>query len=409
MIGEKQKKILAFSFSKYDTLICDGAIRTGKTSLMMVAFVDWAMREFDGRRFGICGKTVGSATENIIMPYLQMTYPICKGYNVRWRSSQKILEVRKGSRCNVFEVFGGKDESSFALIQGRTLAGVLLDEVVLMPESFVNQALARCSVEGSRAWFNCNPSSPHHWFYKKWIQHREEQNALYLHFELEDNPSLSEKIKERYNRQYSGVFYDRYIKGLWVAAEGLIYKGYADALEDVYDGNITDWCVSCDYGTQNAFAALKWGKDSEGVWHCLAEYYYSGRDEGYAKTDDDYLRDMFEFCRDIQDERVEFIVDPSAASFITALKRSDRFRVRKAKNEVVKGINDTAVAMQRGLVKIGNKCENTIDELAGYCWDGKDDKPVKENDHGCDALRYFVETKKIITIKNEDYVSPFER
>lgn len=251
MISAKQKKILAFPYSRYDALICDGAVRSGKTSLMMVAFVDWAMREFSGQRFGICGKTVGSATENIVVPYTSMTYAK-KRYTLRWRRSQKLLEVRRGRRVNYFEVFGGRDESSYALIQGRTLAGVLLDEVVLQPESFVNQALARCSVEGSKAWFSCNPGSPRHWFKEKWIDRREEHNALYLHFTMRDNPSLSEKTLERYESMYSGVFYQRYVLGRWVIADGLVYPMFSEA-EHIVDDipwqalQRGRWFVSVDY------------------------------------------------------------------------------------------------------------------------------------------------------------------
>lgn len=163
MISPKQKKILAFPYSKYDAIICDGAVRSGKTSIMTVAFIDWAMREFSGQRFGLCGKTVDSCSKNLVVPYLSMAYSKQK-YILRWRRSDKILEVRRGAVTNYFEVFGGKDESSFALIQGRTLAGVLLDEVALMPRSFVEQALTRCSVDGAKLWFSCNPESPQHWF-----------------------------------------------------------------------------------------------------------------------------------------------------------------------------------------------------------------------------------------------------
>ena len=198
MISPKQKKILAFPYSRYDALICDGAVRSGKTSLMVLAFIDWAMREFDRQRFGICGKTVKSAAENMITPYLSMRYAK-KRYTLRWRSSKQILEVRQGRRVNYFEVFGGRDESSFALIQGRTLAGVLLDEVVLMPESFVNQALARCSVEGARMWFSCNPGNPSHWFKKEWIDKRKERGALYLHFEMTDKAGERDDEKKHYN------------------------------------------------------------------------------------------------------------------------------------------------------------------------------------------------------------------
>lgn len=241
MISEKQKKILAFPYSKYDALICDGAIRSGKTTIMMVAFVDWAMREFSGQRFGICGKTVGSATENIIIPYISMTRTK-KKYTAKWRRSQKILEVRWGRKINYFEVFGGRDESSYTLIQGRTLAGVRLDEVVLMLESFVNQALARCSVEGAKFWFSCNPGNPNHWFKKEWIDQREDHNALYLYFGMADNPSLSQKTLNRYLSMYTGVFYDRYIRGLWVAAEGLVYRYFANHTEEFLIDDPLRWC-----------------------------------------------------------------------------------------------------------------------------------------------------------------------
>ena len=149
MISVKQKKILAFPYSSYDAIICDGAVRSGKTSIMMWAFVGWAMRAFSGQRFGICGKTVDSASKNIVVPFISMSLAK-ERYVLRWRRSDKILEVRRGAAINFFEVFGGKDESSAALIQGRTLAGVLLDEVALMPRSFVEQALARCSVDGAK-------------------------------------------------------------------------------------------------------------------------------------------------------------------------------------------------------------------------------------------------------------------
>lgn len=224
-ISKKQKQILAFPFTRYNALIADGAVRSGKTSFMMIAFVDDAMRRYDRQRFAICGKTVESAIKNIIEPYLGIKAAREK-YHISWRRADKTLVVSCGKRQNLFEVFGGKDESSFTLIQGRTLAGVLFDEVALQTRSFVEQALARCSVDGSRFWFNCNPDSPNHWFYKEWIKEKERHNALHLHFELDDNPSLSEEIKERYRTTYSGVFYDRYVRGLWVAADGIIYPQF---------------------------------------------------------------------------------------------------------------------------------------------------------------------------------------
>ena len=243
MISPKQKKILAFPYSGYDAIICDGAVRSGKTSIMTVAFIDWAMREFSGQRFGICGKTVGSATENIIKPYMAMSYPKNqKGYTMKWRRSDKMLEIKRGPVTNWFEVFGGKDESSYMLIQGRTLAGVLLDEVVLMPQSFVEQALTRTSVNGARVWFSCNPDNPNHWFKKEWIDRRRERNALYLHFSMDDNPGISQKRREWYENNFTGVFYQRYVQGLWVAAEGLVYQDFANNTEKYLIDDPIAWC-----------------------------------------------------------------------------------------------------------------------------------------------------------------------
>lgn len=281
MISEQQRKILAFPYSSYDAIICDGAVRSGKTSIMTVAFVDWAMQAFSGQRFGICGKTVDSATKNIIVPYISMSYAKDR-YTLRWRRSDKLLEVKRGAVTNWFEVFGGKDESSFMLIQGRTLAGVLLDEVALMPESFVNQALARCSVDGARLWFSCNPDNPNHWFYTNWIRRCRERNALYLHFSMEDNPALSKKTLERYRSMYSGVFYDRYIRGLWVVAEGLVYPFDTAAYVTQEQPVSGEYYISCDYGTLNPFSAGLWCV-SEGRAVRIREYYYSGRGEKAKK------------------------------------------------------------------------------------------------------------------------------
>lgn len=390
MISIKQKKILAFSYSRYDAIICDGAVRSGKTSIIMWAFVEWAMREFNGQRFGICGKTVDSCTKNIIIPFISMSLAK-ERYTMRWRRSDKLLEVRRGFTTNYFEVFGGKDESSQDLIQGRTFAGVLLDEVVLMPQSFVNQALARCSVDGAKLWFSCNPGSPQHWFYLEWIKKHKERNALYLHFEMADNPSLSEKTLERYRSQYSGVFYDRYILGKWVLAEGLIYPMFGQ-------DNITDeipesgeYYISCDYGTLNPFSAGLWCvTDKKAVR--IREYYYSGRDSQASKTDEEYYTELEKLAGRLPVECV--IVDPSAASFIETIRRHGKFSVRKARNEVVDGIVTTARYIKSKQIQIHSDCKDAIREFGLYRWDDKatEDKPVKESDHAMDEIRYFCQT-----------------
>lgn len=385
-ISNKQRKIMAFPFTKYDALICDGAIRSGKTAFMMLAFVDDAMRRFNNQRFGICGKTVDSTVKNIIAPYLALNYAKEK-YRLQWKRTDKVLIVSNGERENVFEVFGGKDESSFMLIQGRTLAGVLLDEVALQPRSFVEQAVARCSVAGSKLWFNCNPDSPQHWFYTEWIQHAKERNALHLHFQLEDNPSLDESIINRYKSLYTGVFYQRYILGLWVLAEGLVYEFGEDNITDEQPQG-AEYYISVDYGTLNPFSAGLWSVNGAKAVR-IQEYYYDGRGQKKQLTDEDYCDEMEKLAADR--DIVKVIVDPSAASFIVALKRRG-FRVQQADNSVLDGIRRTAVCLRNGNIKIHRSCKDAIREFGLYRWDEKqtEDKVIKENDHAMDDCRYFV-------------------
>lgn len=410
MISPQQKKILAFPYSKYDAIICDGAVRSGKTSIMMWAFVRWAMENFSGQRFGICGKTVDSCSKNIIVPFTAMTLAKEK-YTMRWRRSEKILEVRRGTTTNWFEVFGGKDESSAALIQGRTLAGVLLDEVALMPRSFVEQALARCSVDGNKKWFSCNPESPQHWFYLEWIKKHDKRNALYLHFTMRDNPGLTEKVIEQYESMFSGVFYDRFIRGLWIPAEGLVYPMFDER-------NITDevpesgeYYMSFDYGTLNPFSAGLWCWNGK-VATRVREYYYSGRDERSSKTDEEYYIELEKLAGDLPVKSV--VIDPSAASFIEVIRRHKRFRVQKAVNDVIPGIATTARYIQDGTIKVYRSCKDAIREFGLYRWDEKstEDKPIKENDHAMDDIRYFTMTilrHKVRKAGQQQYIPLWER
>jgi PBSX family phage terminase large subunit len=379
---------MAFPFTNYDCLIADGAIRSGKTVFMMLSFVDDAMRRYNNQRFGICGKTVDSTVKNIIIPYLSLVYAKEK-YTLQWRRTDKTLVVSKGNRTNTFEIFGGKDESSFALIQGRTLAGVLIDEVALIPRSFVEQACARCSVDGSKLWFNCNPASPQHWFYTEWVCKPKEHNALRLHFLLEDNPSLSQRIIDRYKSMYTGVFYNRYILGEWCVAEGLVY--------DFGEANITDeipkngeYYISIDYGTLNPFSAGLWCVLGDKATR-IKEYYYNGREKSVQRTDEEYCDDIQQLAKDYKIKQV--IVDPSAASFIAALRKRG-FVIRKANNEVLDGIRRTAVYLKNGNIKIHRSCADSISEFGLYRWDDKatTDTVIKENDHAMDEIRYFCNT-----------------
>lgn len=401
MISEQQQKILAFPYSRYDALICDGSIRSGKTSLMMVSYVRDAMDRFNNKEFIILGNSVESVTRNVIEPYMRLGYAN-EFYKISWNQGRHILTVKNDVAENRFFVFGGNNERSYEPIQGMTAAGCMVDEVAICNKKAVETATARCSVDGSKLWFNCNPSYPTHWFREEWILKPESKNALYLHFTMEDNPSLSESIKKRFESMYSGVFHDRYIKGLWVAAEGLIYSIYNEAIEKTYTGEFSDYRLSIDYGTQNPFVCLKWKKDMLGIWHVVDEYYYSGRKEMHQKTNPDYVKDIVDFVSEFKsDKPIPVYVDPSATSFITELRRCSerKFKVIEASNDVKDGIEMTATCLKgsQGLVKVSEDCKQTIREFASYVWDDRldCDKPVKENDHCMDALRYFVYTNRL--------------
>lgn len=398
--SRKQQKIITWwtpesPVRDYDGIIADGAIRSGKTLSMSLSFVLWGMNSFDGENFAMCGKTVGSFRRNVLR-WLKIMLA-GRGYHCEDKRSENLFIVSKGDRENYFYIFGGKDESSQDLIQGITLAGVFLDEVALMPESFVNQATGRCSVDGSKLWFNCNPENPAHWFKTEWIDKAREKGLLYLHFTMDDNLSLSERVKERYRRMYTGVWYERFILGLWVLAEGLIYPMYREAIgEPPEDQRPIDYCLSIDYGTQNAFAALLWAKYGT-IWYAIREYYYSGRETGVQKTDEQYSVDMDAFLSDIkQGQQLQVIIDPSAASFIAVLRQrhgGNRYKVIPADNDVLDGIRDTASALQLGIIKISAKCKRWAEEAGGYVWDDNqsEDRPVKEKDH-CLTGETLVET-----------------
>lgn len=395
----KQLKVLKWwmdpKVKDMDGMIADGAIRSGKTLVMSLSFVIWAMTSFKNQNFGMCGKTIGSFRRNVLMVLKLMLWS--RGYQVKDHRADNLLSVSKSGIENYFYIFGGKDESSQDLIQGITLAGLFCDEVALMPESFVNQATGRCSVDGSKFWFNCNPEGPYHWFKVNWIDKRKEKKLIYLHFTMDDNLSLTERIKERYRSMYSGVFYKRYILGKWTVAEGLIYDMFDKAkhmINKIKDTMLPEYYVSCDYGTQNATVFLLWHKSAKGTWICEKEYYYSGRDKQKQKTDSEYADDLKTFIGDIAIKAI--ILDPSAASFKAELKKRG-YKVKKAKNDVANGIRFVSTCLNQLLILFMKECKNTEKEFSSYVWDSKasergEDKPLKENDHCMDAVRYFCYT-----------------
>lgn len=387
-----------------DGVIADGAIRSGKTVCMSLSYVIWAMERFNGQNFGMAGKTIGSFRRNVLF-WLKLMC-ISRGYRVVDRRADNMIEISRHDKVNYFYIFGGKDERSQDLIQGITLAGMFFDEVALMPESFVNQATGRCSVAGSKFWFNCNPDGPYHWFKRNWIDKADEKGLIYLHFTMDDNRSLTEQIKERYRSMYSGVFFQRYILGMWTVAEGVIFDMFSveKHVVDKTEAPRSDIYISVDYGIQNATVFLMW-KKVDGIWTCVKEYYYSGRESGRQKTDREFADDLDEFAKGETVKRV--IIDPSATSFIAEVKKHG-FRVKRARNDVLDGIRLVGNLLNRREIAVSRTCVHLIKEFSSYVWDSKaadrgEDKPVKVNDHALDALRYFCYTIIGVKRKNVGY------
>lgn len=411
--SRKQRQVMNWWMSEspvkdFDGIIADGAIRSGKTVAMSLGFVFWAMETFDGQNFIMAGKTISSFKRNVLQNLKLML--TSRGYH--WihhlsGDTPNMLEVTRKGKTNYFYIFGGKDEASQDLVQGITTAGAFFDEVALMPESFVNQATGRCSVAGSKFWFNCNPAGPTHWFKTNWIDKKRDKKLLYLHFTMEDNLSLDDAIKDRYRSMYAGVFFLRYIKGLWAVAEGLIYtmctnrNYYTDEERPEALKAVAQKYIAVDYGTANPCVFLEIWDDGETIW-VDREYWWDSRSEEARrsgepqKTDAQYADDMTEFMGTEPEDQCMIIVDPSAASFIAELRKRG-FYVKPADNEVLDGIRIVASLLALGNIMINRACKGLRSEMQSYAWDDKaaergEEKPVKQKDHGADAFRYFVKT-----------------
>ena len=420
--SKKQKQVLTWwtetsPHKDKDVIICDGSVRAGKTLIMSLSFVLWAMTTFNGMSFGMAGKTISSFKRNVWLTLVQMLKG--RGYKIyKVPDMHDAFIISKGKTENYFYIFGGKDERSQDLVQGFTAAGFFFDEVALMPESFVNQAVARCSVEGAKMWFNCNPDGPFHWFKVEWIDKLEEKNALHIHFLLEDNPSLSTSVINRYKRMFAGIFYDRFINGLWVLAEGVIYSMFTRDMvidEIPADVKITDKWIGVDYGQANATVFLLIGLGTDNKLYIMDEYYHSGRENTIQRSPRGYSKDYFKWKikNGVDGAPVNHkytYIDPSAKGFIRQLYEDGERKIRNANNTVrtqgnkvdeLAGIELVSSLIEADMVRVLSKCKHTVGEFSSYRWDPKaqeergEDKPIKQNDHCMDALRYVCNGNRI--------------
>lgn len=356
-LSRKQLEILKFIDDSRQNIICDGAVRSGKTVVMIIAFIVWGMENFNGTNFAISGKTVSNAERNVLKPFQQIEgLP----YKLSYKVSSRMLTVRCGKKENYFYLFGGKDESSYELIQGITLAGVLFDEVALMPQSFVDQAIARTlSYENAKLWFNCNPESPNHWFYREWIQKEEEKDVKHLHFLMEDNPIMdADKIAKAKNK-FSGVFYDRYVLGKWTIAEGLIYKAFANnekkhSIDKINLHMLQYINIGIDIGgnkSNHAIVCTATDRDFD-IMYVLKSKSIPARD-----TDVDFItKEAIYFCNEIE-QCYGFIdavyVDSAEQAIKNHLAYHTKWNVRNSiKNNVIDRIRCADGMFKQGRIKI---------------------------------------------------------
>jgi PBSX family phage terminase large subunit len=299
----------------------------------------------------------------------------------------------------IMYVIGANDDRAEAKIRGSEFAGALIDELTLLPENFCKMLLSRLSIPKAKLFASTNPDSPFHWVKTDLIDRQEELNCKVFSFDIDDNPALGEEYKNELKREYQGLWYKRYIEGLWVMAEGAVYD-FFDEEHHVIDypkSQAQSYIVGVDYGTTNPCVFVLIGYDPSSypnMW-LEKEYYYDSKKTMRQKSDYEYAKDLIDFLDGIHVDAI--YIDPSAASFKQELRRNGVQNIRDAVNDVVPGIRYQGQLLTNGTYKICSNCTETIKEYTNYVWDGKasargEDRPVKQHDHTKDAERYALYT-----------------
>ena len=388
--SRKQRQVLTWwRQNRWQAIICDGAVRSGKTFCMGLSFFLWAQSCFDGRQFALCGKTVGALRRNLLTELVPCLRRI--GMIVRENRSANSLTVEFGGQRNQFLLFGGKDESSAALIQGSTLAGLLLDEAALMPRSFVEQAVARCSVPGQQAVVQLQPGGAGALVLQGVDSRRRRAGGrcgCTLPWRI--IPACRRRSGSGMSGCIQGVFYRRFVLGEWAAAQGLVYDFFDPARDaaPVPEGPSSRWRVSVRLrdGESAVHGAVGVNGTAFGTGWRRSITIPAGRDGRKPTRSTRMLLERLAAGREIQ----RVIVDPSAASFIETLRQRG-WRVKKANNDVADGIRVTADLLRQRRIVLCDTCRDCLREMALYCWDEKAGKDAaeKEHDHAMDEMRYF--------------------
>ncbi len=392
-ISEKQKEFLLSSPARINLL--EGSVRSGKT---WISLVWWAMFVASMPRdmeFLMVGKTLTTLRRNC----LGLLKKLEPSFDFNIGNKQGFLYGR------TIWLEGADNEAAVNKIRGMTLAGAYLDELTLLPSEFYYMALSRLSVKGAKLCATTNPDSPTNYVYTDIIQNNEINRRIFK-FLIEDNTFLEPDYVAALKKEYEAVpnSYQRFILGEWVLAEGLVYRFLDEYIVDeIPNDESAVYYVSIDYGTQNPFSAGLWRLCKDKAIR-VKEYYYSGRKTNIQKTDEEYCDEVDKLCDGYAIKQV--IVDPSAASFIAALRKRG-YKVIGANNEVLDGIRRVAVYLAEGNIRIHRSCKNSIAEFGLYKWDEKASKDtvVKENDHAMDDIRYFANTVLKYRVKKREYVS----
>lgn len=379
--------------------ILEGAVRSGKTWCLHPKTLYCCCYDVGGRKI-ITGVSKQSIHNNVLHDLFEIVGS--RNYNYSRSTGQLRL-----FDCEWLTV-GAKDEASERYIRGLTVGVALCDEVSLMPQSFFQMLLSRMSPQGARLYGTTNPDNPYHWLKVGYLDNAELRAKQILwsdHFTMADNPNLTAEFVESQKRLYTGFFYKRFIEGLWVIAEGAIYKdSWSEAL--LYDlkdepiglraqGGNQQRIIAIDYGTTNPMVFLDIYDDGRLFW-VAREYYWDSAIEMRQKTDAEYADDLLEFIGLRSAAKV--IIDPSAASFKAEMTKRGIWHV-DAEDDVNEGIRVTSMVLNQKLVRFCRQtAPKTIQEIQAYAWDPKavqhgEEKPLKTHDHGPDAFRYFAKTE----------------
>lgn len=397
----KQKELIrAFKQGQLKRMnILDGSVRSGKTWITYVIWALWVATMPADKTYLMTARTLTTLKRNCLEPMVQLFGAENFSYSISNKSG------RLFGRNIQFE--GANDAQAEAKIRGLTLQGAYVDEITLVPEDYFTMLLSRLSESGAKLFGSTNPDSPSHWLKKKYLDRADELSVYKDTYIIDDNTFLDPEYIAAIKSEYTGVFYDRFILGKWVIAEGLVYEfGEENITDEIPAGG--EYYVSCDYGTMNPFSAGLWCVNGDKAVR-IKEYYYNGRETNAQRTDEEYVDDVEKLMEGYNVRKI--IVDPSAASFIAALKKRNH-NVLRANNDVMDGIRTVARFLKKGNIKIHRSCKDAINEFGLYSWNDKsvEDAVIKENDHAMDDIRYFCYTlmKKKVRDVADNYI-PLER